>query len=202
MIIHIATADNAFVLPTPVLDDTEKGYHLEDRMQVTVRSPANDKTATVEFRLDAESDAPTLAQLDAWIESGDLLRVVCSGVTARPFIHQEGKQYRSRGSEKEINGQTATLDTLIIFAGQSITLASEPFDADEEVRRARGAYKKAQRSYRQRTNAERLARTNAGMEERIAKMREAAKAKEAAAAAASPAAPATDGTGQNGRRRS
>ncbi|MBA3826296.1 MAG: hypothetical protein H0X24_20645 [Ktedonobacterales bacterium] len=200
MIIHIATADNAFVLPTPVLDESEQGYHLEDRMQVTVRSPANDKTATVEFRLDEGSDAPSLDQVDAWIESGDLLRVVCSGVTARPFTHQEGKQYRSRGSEKEINGQTVTLDTLIIFAGQSIALASAPFDAEEEVRKARGSYKKAQRAYRQRSNAERLAKTNAGMEERIAKMREAAKAKEAAAATPG-AAPATDAPSGNGRRR-
>lgn len=147
-----------------------------------------------------DSDAPTLAQLDTWIESGDLLRVVCSGVTARPFTHQEGKQYRSRGSEKEINGQTVTLDTLIIFAGQSITLASDPFDAEEEVRKARGSYKKAQRAYRQRSNAERLAKTNAGMEERVTKMREAAKAKEAAAAAGTTAS--GDAPAGNGRRRS
>jgi hypothetical protein len=198
MIVHFATADNCLVLPQPIPDESEKHYHLEERMQVSLRAPDNDKQYTIEFRLDEGSNAPTQAQVDDWIESGELLRVVCSGVSARAFAHQEGKQYRSRGSEKEINGQTVTLDTMVIFAGQSITLASDPFDVEDEVRKARGAYKKAQRAFRQRINAEKVEKAKAGIEERVAKMQEAAKAREAAAAAGTPDGAAA-GTG---RRRS
>jgi hypothetical protein len=190
----IGTIDNAITLPTPVLDDSQQGYHLEDRMQVTVKSAANDKTTTVEFRLGPDSDAPTEQQLIAWMENGDLVRVVCSTVSARPFIHQDGKQYRSRGSEKEINGQTAVLDTLIIFAGQSITPATDAINIDDEVRKARGAYKRAQREFRQRLNAERVEKTKAQMDERVAKMRESrAKQQQASPAAADPAAPGRRG---------
>jgi hypothetical protein len=173
MLMLISTIDNALTLPTPVLDDSPQGYHLEDRMQVTVKSLANDKSYTVEFRLGEGSDAPAEAQLIQWMESGETVRVVCSGVTARPFVHQDGKQYRSRGSAKEINGAAAVLDTLIVFAGQSITPASATFDLDEEVRQARGAYKKAQREFRARLNAERIAKSQAQLAERVAKMQEA-----------------------------
>ncbi len=173
MLMLISTIENAVVLPTPVLDDSAQGYHVEDRMQVTVRSVANDKTYTVEFRLGEGSDAPAEAQLIQWMESGETVRVTCSGVSARPFVHQEGKQYRSRGAQKEINGATAVLDTLIVFAGQAIAPASQAFDLDEEVRAARGAYKKAQREFRQRLNAERIERTKAQLEERVARMKEA-----------------------------
>ena len=65
------------------------------------------------------------------------------------------------------------LDTLIVFAGQAIAPASQAFDLDEEVRAARGAYKKAQREFRQRLNAERIERTKAQLEERVARMKEA-----------------------------
>lgn len=182
----IGTIDNAITLPTPILDDSPQGYHLEDRMQVTVKSAANDKTTTIEFRLGPDSDAPAEQQLIAWMEGGDLVRVVCSTVSARPFVHQDGKQYRSRGSEKEINGQTAVLDTLIVFAGQSITPAADAFDVEDEVRKARGSYKKAQREFRQRLNAERVEKAKAQMEERVAKMKEArAKQQQAHTSAAS-----------------
>jgi hypothetical protein len=173
MFISIGTIDNAITLPTPVLDESEQGYHLEDRLQVTVKSAANDKTTTIEFRIGEGSDAPAEQQLITWMEAGDLVRIVCSSVASRPFIHQEGKQYRSRGSEKEINGTTAVLDTLIVFAGQSIALATDTFDIDAEVRKARGSYKRAQREYRQRLNADRIERTKADLPERIAKMRDA-----------------------------
>src|SRR6185437_11252974 len=173
MLMLISTIDNAITLPTPVLDESAQGYHLEDRMQVTVKSVANDKSYTVEFRLGEGSDAPAEAQLIAWMEGGDTVRVVCSGVTARPFVHQDGKQYRSRGSEKEINGSAAVLDTLIIFAGQSISPASDAFDLEDEMRKARGSYKKAQREFRQRLNAERVEKAKAQMDERVAKMKEA-----------------------------
>jgi hypothetical protein len=189
MLMLISTIDNALTLPTPVLDDSPQGYHLEDRLQVTVKSLANDKSYTVEFRLGAESDAPAEAQLIQWMESGEAVRVVCSGVTARPFVHQEGKQYRSRGSEKEINGTSAVLDTLIVFAGQSIVPASATFDLDEEVRKARGAYKKAQREFRQRLNADRVEKAKAQLAERVAKMQEArAKQQQPASPTADPAA--------------
>jgi hypothetical protein len=189
----IGTIDNEIVLPTPILDESPQGYHLEDRMQVTVKSAANDKTSTVEFRLGEGSDAPTEQQLITWMENGDLVRVVCSTVSARPFIHQDGKQYRSRGSEKEINGQTAVLDTLIIFAGQSISPAADPFDLDDEVRKARGAFKRAQREFRQRLNAERVDKTKAQMDERVAKMREARAKQQQAQPPAGAADPAASG---------
>jgi hypothetical protein len=188
MLMLISTIDNALTLPTPVLDDSSQGYHLEDRLQVTVKSLANDKSYTVEFRLGEGSDAPSEAQLIQWMESGEAVRVVCSGVTARPFVHQDGKQYRSRGSEKEINGAAAVLDTLIVFAGQSITPASATFDLDEEVRKARGAYKKAQREFRQRLNADRVEKAKAQLAERVAKMQEArAKQQQQQAQPAAPA---------------
>ncbi len=174
MLMLIGTCDNVQVVPTPVLDDSEKGYHTEERLQVTVKSAANDKPQLVEFRPSSEDHTiPSDAQLTSWMEAGELLRVVCSGVTARPFVHDPAKQYRTRGSEREINGQTVALDTLMVFAGQSATPASSPLDLDAEVRAARGAYKKAQRVFRERVNAERAKKLEAELPGRVAKMREA-----------------------------
>ena len=196
----IATLDNAVELPTPVLDDSETGYHLEQRLQVTAKSPVNDRTFTIEFRLGDGSDAPAAQQLTAWMEAGELVRISCSGVTARPFTHQEGKQYRSRGSEREINGKTVTLDTLLVFAGTSIVSAATPFDAEEEVRKARGAYQRQQRSYRETVNARRVAQAQATIAERVTRMKEA-QAKRTAAGAGAEGPPAADGTPANNRRR-
>jgi hypothetical protein len=141
-------------------------------MQVTIKSAANDKTCTIEFRLGEGSDAPSEEQLIEWMESGKEVRVVCTTVAARPWVHQEGKQYRTQGSPKEINGVMVALDTIIVFSGQSIALASDPLNLEEDISKARGAYKRSQRDFRKRLNADRIAKTHTELPDRIAKMRE------------------------------
>jgi hypothetical protein len=173
MLIEIGSVDNAITMPSPVLDDSTQGYHIEERLQVTLKSPANDKTSTIEFRLGPDSDAPAMDLLIQWMESGELVRVLCSGVTARPFVHQEGKQYRSRGSQKEINGQQLTMDAMVMFAGLSAAPVTAQLDLEEEIRRARGQFKKQQRGYREQLNARRRTELEATLPERVAKMREA-----------------------------
>ena len=194
MLIQFVTIDNAQPMPSPILDDSPQGYHIEERLQVAVKSLANDKQFTVEFRLGDDSGAPGMDQLTAWAESGEPVRVVCSGVTARAFVHDPNKQYRSRGSVKQINGQETTLDTLIVFAGLSMIPASQPFDLDAEVRAARGTFKKQQRDYQQQRNAERRTKMEAELPERVAKMRAQREAQDKAATPA--------GTEVSGRRRS
>src|SRR5262245_1043016 len=99
----IGTLDNFATVPAVVLDETEpKGYRVEQRQQVTLKSASNERAYTVEFHLGADSQAPSEELLNTWLESGELVQAFCTGLTARPFVHQEGKTYQARGSEREI----------------------------------------------------------------------------------------------------
>lgn len=197
MLLLIGSVDNVETTPTPILDDSQQGYHVEDRLRLTLRSAVDDKTYTIEFRTEGDG-TPTKDQMDQWMESGDLVRATCANVSARPFVHQDGKSYRSRGSVKEINGQPTTLDALIVFTGQAVTLASAAWDVETEVRAARGAYKKSQKAYRDQSNARRRATLEAQIPERAAKMRES-QAQRQANGAAPDAAPATDASSSHKR---
>lgn len=198
MLMAIGTIDNVAKLPAPVLDDSQQGYHVEERLQVTLRSSANDRQMTIEYRPSSDpaaSGIPTVQDLIAWMKGGEVMRCVCSGVTARPFIQQEGKQYRSRGSEKDLNGQTVALDAMIIFAGISAAPVTENLDLDAEIRKARGAFKEQQWEYRDQFNQQRAQKALDEMPDRAAKMIES-RAKRTAKAST-----ATDGQPQPRNRR-
>src|SRR5262249_18782543 len=58
MFVCIGTVDNFITLPSPVLDESAQGYHLEQRLQVTLQAAANERQILVEFRLGEGSEAP------------------------------------------------------------------------------------------------------------------------------------------------
>ncbi len=58
MLVCIGTVDNFILVPSPILDDSEQGFHLEQRLQVTLQSAANERQLMIEFRLGEGSYAP------------------------------------------------------------------------------------------------------------------------------------------------
>jgi len=199
MYAYIGTVDNFTILPSPVLDETApQGYRVEQRLQVTVKAASNEQTQTVEFRLGDESQAPGEEQLTKWLESGETVQAFCTGLSARPFLHQEGKTYRSRGREVRIGETTASLDAFVVLAGVSMApLAGGPA-IDDVVKQVRAAYKRSQRDFRARRNVERVKQLEGQLEERVRQMKERRAAQEAEKAAAAPGAEAA---AANGRKR-
>jgi hypothetical protein len=163
----IGTIENYNKVPSPVLDETKpEGYRVEERLQVAVKAASNERTYTVEFRLGDESQAPSEQQLNAWMDGSELVQAFCSAITARPFVHQEGKQYQARGSKKEINGAEAILDTFIVFAGVSMAPLEDSSPLATVVKQVRGDFKRSQRAYRAQRNAEKALEQQAKLEER------------------------------------
>jgi hypothetical protein len=203
MFVEIGIVDNYSIVPAPVLDETQpKGYRVEQRMQVTLKAASNERAYTVEFRLGEQSQAPSEERLNQWIESGELVQAFCTGLTARPFVHQDGKSYQARGSQKEINGILATLDTFVVFAGFAMAplAGAEAASLEEMVKQARGAYKRSQRQYRAQRNAERAKQQEAQLEERARQLLER-KAQQDAEKTSSGSATEPDAAGVNGKRR-
>lgn len=196
----IGSIDNFITLPTPVLDDTiPEGYRMEQRLQVGLKMASDERQITVEFRLGEGSDAPAEQQLNAWLESGELVQAFCTGLAARPFVHQEGKTYRTRGKEVQIGDAKASLDAFVVFAGFAMSPleGTGALSIDEAVRKARAAYKRGQRAYRERRSAERLKQMEAQLPERIKQMQE----RKAAQDAEKQTQATEEATGQNGRKR-
>ena len=200
MQVNVGTVDNFEILPTPVLDESApEGYRMEQRLQVSLKSAADERQLTVEFRLGEGSDAPSEQQLNAWLETGELVQAFCTSLAARPFVHREGKTYRSRGKEVQIGDTKAALDAFVVFAGFAMSpLGEGALSLEEAVRKARAAYKRGQRAYRERRSAERLQQMQAEMPERIKQLQE----RKAAQDAEKQAQAAEESTGQNRRKRS
>jgi hypothetical protein len=196
MFVDVGTVDNFTTIPTPVLDDTQpEGYRLEQRLQVTLKSAADERQITVEFRLGADSEAPAEQTLNTWLESGEIVQAFCTGLAARPFVHQEDKQYRTKGKEVQIGDKKAALDAFVVFAGFAmVPLGDTSLTLEEAVRKARAAYKRGQRAYRAQRSAERLQQLQAELPKRIEEMKQRKAAQEAEKAAETTAA-------QNGRRK-
>lgn len=199
MIDVIGTLDNFTTLPSPVLDETHPdGYRIEQRLQVSLKAASNEKQYTIEFRLGTDgqgSDTPSEAQLTQWIESGELVQAFCSGLSARPFVHQADKQYRTRGKEVQIGSETASLDAFVVFAGVGMAPLANGPALDEIVRKSRVAFKQNQRTYRAQRNTERVAQMEAQMGERVRQL------KERQAAQAGQTGQPTEAAAASGRRR-
>jgi hypothetical protein len=190
----VGTVDNFNFVPSPVLDASQpKGYRIEQRLQVSLKSAVNEKSFTVEFRLGEDSLAPAEQQLNAWLESGELVQAFCSGLSARPFIHRDGKSYGNRGTEREINGEKISLDAFVVFAGVSMAPLTGGPSLEEVVKQVRGAFKRQQRQFRVQRNAERTQQLEAQLEERAQKLLERQAQQEADKASAEPEASAANG---------
>ena len=198
MLVCIGTVDNFILMPSPVLDESEQGFHLEQRFQVTLQAAANERQLMIEFRTGEGSDAPTEQLLNAWLESGDLVEALCTGLTARPFMQNKDKIYRRQGKEVKVGDETAYLDTMVVFSDASMSLLTEAKSLDDAVKAARASYKRGQREYRAQRNAERVKQMESQVLDRVKQMRER-KAAEDAAKAAPAAEPGAAGT--NGRKR-
>jgi hypothetical protein len=201
MLVCIGTVDNFILLPSPVPDESEQGYHTEQRLQVTLQAAANERQLMIEFRLGEGAEAPSEQLLNTWLESGDLVEALCTGLTARPFKQDKDKTYRRQGKAVQVGDETVHLDTMVVFAGASMAPLTEAKPLQEAVKAARAAYKRGQREYRQQRNAERVKQMEAQMGERIKQLRERKAAEDAAKAAAGSAAGEADPAGTNGRKR-
>ncbi|HEV2460837.1 MAG TPA: hypothetical protein VGS80_20995 [Ktedonobacterales bacterium] len=198
MLVCIGTVDNFILMPSPVLDESAQGFHLEQRLQVTLQAAANERQLMIEYRLGEGSDAPSEQLLNAWLESGDLVEALCTGLTARPFIQNKDKTYRRQGKAVQVGDETAHLDTMIVFAGASMSTLADAKPIVEAVKAARASYKRGQREYRAQRNAERVKQMEVQVADRVKQMRERQAAEEATKAAAGGAA---EPVGTNGRKR-
>src|SRR5258708_14525550 len=198
MLVCIATVDTFILTPSPVLDDSEQGFHLEQRLQVTLQAAANERQLMIEFRLGEGSDAPSEQLLNAWLESGDLVEALCTGLTARPFVQNKDKTYRRQGKAVQVGEETAHLDTMVVFAGASMSTLADAKPIGEAVKVARASYKRGQREYRAQRNAERVKQMEAQMADRVKQLRERKAAEDATKAAASSAG---ESASTNGRKR-
>jgi hypothetical protein len=199
MLVCIGTVDNFILMPSPVLDESEQGFHLEQRLQVTLQAAANERQLMIEYRLGEGSEAPSEQLLTTWLESGELVEALCTGLTARPFMQNKDKTYRRQGKEVKVGDETAYLDTMVVFAGASMSTLADAKPIGEAVKAARAAYKRGQREYRAQRNAERVKQMEAQVGERVKQMRERKAAEDAAKAAA--AAGGAEAVGANGRKR-
>jgi hypothetical protein len=195
----VGSIDNFITLPTPVLDESvPEGYRMEQRLQVGLKTAADERQVTVEFRLGDNSDAPAEQQLNAWLETGELVQAFCTGLAARPFVHREGKTYRTRGKEVQIGDAKASLDAFVVFAGFAMApMGDGALSIEEAVRKARAAYKRGQRTYRERRSAERLKQLEAELPERIKQLQE----RKAAQDAEKLAQAVEEASGKDGRKR-
>jgi hypothetical protein len=198
MLVCIGTVDNFILMPSPILDESAQGFHLEQRLQVTLQAAANERQLMIEFRLGEGSEAPSEQLLNQWLESGDLVEALCTGLTARPFKQDKDKTYRRQGKAVQVGDETVHLDTMVVFAGASMAPLAEAKPIAEAVKAARASYKRGQREYRAQRNAERVKQMEAQMVDRVKQLRERKAAEDAAKAAATgEAEPAST----NGRKR-
>jgi hypothetical protein len=198
MLVCIGTVDNFIILPSPVLDESPQGYHLEQRLQVTLLAAANDRQLMIEFRLGDGSEAPSEQVLTSWLESGDVVEALCTGLSARPFVQSKDKTYRRQGKAIQVGDATAHLDTMVVFAGASMSTLAEATSLAEAVKAARASYKRGQREYRAQRNVERVKQMEAQVEERVRVMRERRASEDAAKVQAGVEA---ESAGANGRKR-
>ena len=196
MIDVLLTIDNFVKNPMPILDDTPQGYHLEERLQVSGKSAADEKQVMVEFNLGTEyPDTPGEDRLTEWLESGELLHAYCLNVVARPFVQKEDeesrKKYRRVGKEVLIDDKIAHLDTMIVFNGYTLVPVAEGKDVVEAIKQVHGAYKRRQRDYLTRRNAEKLQERMDKIPEQVEQMKQRKAERDAQAKAKSPAADPT-----------
>jgi hypothetical protein len=177
-----SSVDTFILVPSPVLDDSEQGFHLEQRLLVTLQSTANERQLMIEFRTGEGSDAPAEQLLNQWLESGELVEALCSGLTARPFKQDESKTYQRKGKEIQVGDETAHIDTMVAFAGAAMAPLSAARPLEEAVKSARASYKRGQRECRAQRNAERATQMEAQVFDRVKQLRERKAAEDAAKA--------------------
>jgi hypothetical protein len=160
MLTTIGTVENFIITPSPILDDSEQGYHLEERLQVTLRSAIDEHPILIEFRLGDTSAAPSEQVLSTWLVEDELVAALCTGISARPAAVKQRRE--AQGDE-----QTARTDTMVALSGQSMVALSEGIDLREAVKSVRVAHKRAQRDTLLHRNAERVEQLRAHLPERI-----------------------------------
>ncbi len=169
MLATIGTVENFMTMPSPILDDSEQGYHLEERLQVTLKSAVDERQLMIEFRLGDTSATPSEQVLAKWLEEDELVAALCTGISARPSVQKQDKSSRR---EAQVGEQTAHPDGMVVLAGQTMVALSEGIDLREAVKSTRAAYKRAQRDNTLRRNAERVEQFKAQLPERVRRLKE------------------------------
>ena len=77
---------------------------------------------------------PPRALFNQWLESGDLVEALCTGLTARPFMQNKDKTPRRQGKEVKVGDEIAYLDTMVVFAGASMSTLADAKPIDERSR--------------------------------------------------------------------
>src|SRR5262249_9752963 len=141
---------------------------------------------------------PSEQLLTTWLELGDLVEALCTGLSARPFLQAKDKIYRRQGKAVQVGDETAHLDTMVVFAGASMSTLADAKPLDDAVKAARASYQRGQRGYRAQRNAERVKLMEAQVADRVRQMRERKAIEDAAKVNAGSEA---ESTGANGRKR-
>jgi hypothetical protein len=164
MLATIGTVENFSMTLSPILDDSEQGYHLEEHLQVTLKSAIDEQPLVVEFRLGGSSAAPSEQVLATWLVEDELVAALCTGISTRPVTSRQRRE--AQGDEP-----AARTDTMVVLAGQSMVALSEGIDLREAVKTTRVVHKQAQRDYLLRRNAERVEQLRAHLPERIQQLK-------------------------------
>jgi hypothetical protein len=160
MLATIGTVENFNITLSPILDESEQGYHLEEHLQVTLKSAIDEQPLMIEFRLGDTSTAPSEQVLSTWLVEDELVAALCTGISTRSVAVKQRRE--AQGDE-----QTARTDTTVALSGQSMVALREGIDLREAVKTARVAHKRAQRDYLLHRNAERVEQLRAHLPERI-----------------------------------
>jgi hypothetical protein len=164
MLATIGTVENFNITLSPILDDSEQGYHLEEHLQVTLKSAIDEQPLMIEFRLGDTSAAPSEQVLSTWLVEDELVAALCTGISVRSVAVKQRRE--AQGDE-----HTARTDTMVVLAGQSMVALSAGIDLREAVKKARVANKLAQRDDLLRRNAERVEQLRAHLPERIQQLK-------------------------------
>jgi hypothetical protein len=152
------------LLVIPVVFVGQNGTPEErDRLNLTIKSLADEKEYQVNMNLGTDSKAPSEDQLDKWMGDGTVLSVLASAVRAVPFAHdtttkdKDGntKRYARAGRKVAVGKVNVEIDALISFTAYEAQPAGQ-LDLAASGQAAHGAYLKQQAEVKKRSNARRL----------------------------------------------
>ena len=105
MLATIGTVESFITTLSPILDDSDQGYHLEEHLQVTLKSAIDEQPLLIEFRLGDTSTAPSEQVLSTWLVEDEMVAAMCTGVSARSVALKQRRE--AQGDE-----HTARTDTI------------------------------------------------------------------------------------------
>ena len=167
------TISSVFAQPVGILDaNAPDGVREEQQLSLTLKSSSDDRD--YQYSIPVRDDTVALAQLEQWMEEGQLVTVFASSCRAIPVLHDTSKdeqgnpikRYQRAGRKVSVGQQQVEADAFIVFQAYDVRLAAQA-DLAKEAQRAHGEYLKQQREYKRRSVEKRVLQAK----ERIEAMR-------------------------------